>query len=127
MPALLSDEDTDSLLVDTKAQPVPDNSALIKRIAGLPPFPTIALRLLAISTESETAIGDYEKAFKSDPALTMDLLQTANSVEFGLRARVESIHLAGVGSRKCAFHQYRHAVLHARSASHENHAAVVVA
>lgn len=94
MPALVSDASPASVPLEATAQPVPDNSALIKRIAGLPPFPTIALRLLAISTESETAIGDYEKAFKSDPALTMDLLQTANSVEFGLRARVESIRQA---------------------------------
>jgi HD-like signal output (HDOD) protein len=80
--------------VDAASQPDQDNSQLLKRIAGLPPFPTIALRLLAISTESETAFSDYEDAYKADPASAMALLQAANSCEFGLRARVDSIRQA---------------------------------
>jgi HD-like signal output (HDOD) protein len=37
---------------------------------------------------------DFEDCFKSDPALASELLVTANSVEFGLRAEVESIRHA---------------------------------
>ena len=70
------------------------NSPLLKRLAALPPFPTMALRLLSISTESATAIDDYENAFKADPALATDLLLTANSAEFGLPARVSSVRQA---------------------------------
>jgi putative nucleotidyltransferase with HDIG domain len=69
-------------------------SGLYQCLAELPPFPTTALRLLMLSTESSTAIEDFENAFKSDPALATELLMAANSAEFGLRARVESIRRA---------------------------------
>lgn len=75
-------------------EPGQDYAELIKRLTGLPPFPTTGLRLLSISTESETAIADYEKVFKSDPALAADLLRAANSAEFGLVARVDNIRQA---------------------------------
>jgi len=64
------------------------------RLAHLPAFHPTALKLLTISTESETALGDFEDCFRSDPALASDLLQAANSAEFGLRAEVESIRHA---------------------------------
>jgi HD-like signal output (HDOD) protein len=74
--------------------PPSEYADILKRLNGLPPFPTTALRLLSISTESETAIEDYLNAYKSDPALAADLLQAANSLEFGLVARVDSIRQA---------------------------------
>ena len=64
------------------------------RLAHLPAFHPTALRLLTVSTESETALEDYEECFRSDPALASELLLTANSAEFGLRAEVESIRHA---------------------------------
>lgn len=76
------------------SEAVQDCSHLLKHLNGLPPFPASALRLLSISTESETAIGDYERVFKSDQALATDLLVVANSAEFGLRARVDDIQHA---------------------------------
>lgn len=60
-------------------------------LSKLPPFHPAALKLLNISLESESAIADFEEVFKSDPALTADLLLVANSVEFGLRSRIETI------------------------------------
>jgi len=73
---------------------IPDHAGLLKKLASLPPFHTTALRLLSISTESETAIEDYENVFKSDPAMAAELLLAANSVEFGLMTRVNCIHHA---------------------------------
>lgn len=70
------------------------NSDVTTRLAHLPAFHPTALKLLTISTESGTAIQDFEDTFKSDPALASELLLTANSVEFGLRAEVESIRHA---------------------------------
>jgi len=64
------------------------------RLAHLPAFHPTALRLLTVSTESETALEDFEECFRSDPALASELLQTANSAEFGLRAEVETIRHA---------------------------------
>jgi HD-like signal output (HDOD) protein len=63
-------------------------------LAHLPAFHPTALRLLTVSTESETALEDFEECFRSDPALASELLLTANSAEFGLRATVESIRHA---------------------------------
>ena len=64
------------------------------RLAQLPAFHPTALRLLTVSTESQTALEDFEECFRSDPALASELLITANSAEFGLRAEVESIRHA---------------------------------
>jgi HD-like signal output (HDOD) protein len=71
-----------------------EQSAVLQRLAKLPPFPPAALRLLSVSAETGTAIEDFERVFMSDPALAADLLAVANSAAFGLRMRVESIRHA---------------------------------
>ena len=53
-----------------------------------------ALKLLNISSTSESAAKQFEEAFSSDPALSADLLLVANSVEFGLRSRIATIRHA---------------------------------
>jgi putative nucleotidyltransferase with HDIG domain len=57
----------------------------------LPVFSQTALRLLTIAADAESARGDFESAFRSDPSLAADLLIAANSAEFGFRAKVASI------------------------------------
>jgi HD-like signal output (HDOD) protein len=52
------------------------------------------LKLLNISVESDSAMEDFEDAFRSDPALTADLLLVANSAQFGLPCRMETIKRA---------------------------------
>ena len=69
-------------------------AAVFDRLTKLPPFHPAAMKLLTISGESETAISEFERAFKSDPALTADLLMVANSSVFGFRARVDNIRHA---------------------------------
>jgi HD-like signal output (HDOD) protein len=63
-------------------------------LSRLAPFHASALKLMNIAVENDSAFADFEEAFKGDPALTADLLLVANSVEFGLRARVETIRHA---------------------------------
>jgi len=53
-----------------------------------------ALKLLNISSASDSAVEHYEEAFRSDPALSADLLLVANSAEFGLRSRIATIQHA---------------------------------
>ena len=65
-----------------------------ERLTKLPPFQPSAMKLLSISGESETAITEFESAFRSDPALTADLLMVANSAAFGFRAKVDTIRHA---------------------------------
>jgi HD-like signal output (HDOD) protein len=64
------------------------------RLSKLPPFRPAALKLLNISVESDSAMQDFEETFKSDPSLSADLLLVANSLQFGPRARVETIRHA---------------------------------
>jgi HD-like signal output (HDOD) protein len=79
-------------------QAAPDASARYHQtvvcLSKLPPFHAAALKLLNISSESETAVHDFETAFAGDPALTADLLLVANSARFGSRNRVSTIHHA---------------------------------
>jgi HD-like signal output (HDOD) protein len=70
------------------------HAAVFVALSKLPPFHPSALRLMNLSVESESAMSDFEEAFKSDPALTADLLLVANSAEFGLRSRIETIRHA---------------------------------
>ncbi|MGP8244974.1 MAG: HDOD domain-containing protein [Bryobacteraceae bacterium] len=63
-------------------------------LSRLAPFHASALKLMNISVEGDSAFADFEEAFKCDPALTADLLLVANSCEFGLRARIETIRHA---------------------------------
>jgi len=66
----------------------------LQRVRSLPPFPATAAKLLAISSDSETAMRDFESVFKADPALATELLRAANSAEFGFRAKIASIRHA---------------------------------
>jgi len=70
------------------------HAAVYVALSKLAPFHPTALRLMNISVESESAMEDFEAAFKSDPALTADLLLVANSTEFGLRSRIDTIRHA---------------------------------
>jgi HD-like signal output (HDOD) protein len=78
----------------TTQQPPSQRAQNVITLAKLPPFHPAALKLLNTSVESDSALADFEQIFKSDPALTADLLVVANSAEFGLRSRVETIRHA---------------------------------
>jgi len=64
------------------------------RLSRLPALRQASLKLLSISIESDTALTEFEAAFKMDAALATDLLVTANSPLFGMRAQVQSIRHA---------------------------------
>ncbi len=66
----------------------------VVRLSKLPPFQMAALKLLNISSTSDSAAEQFEEAFSSDPALSADLLLVANSSEFGLRSRIATIRHA---------------------------------
>jgi HD-like signal output (HDOD) protein len=64
------------------------------KLSKLPPFGPAVLKLLSISLDDESAPKSFEDAFKSDPALTAELLVLANSAAFGGRAHVQAIGAA---------------------------------
>lgn len=69
-------------------------SATAKCLSNLPLFNTVALRMLVLSLDSDSAFAETEALFKADPTLAAELLLSANSAEFGLRARVGTIQHA---------------------------------
>src|SRR5690242_13260783 len=64
---------------------------VFQELSRLPIFNPAVVKLMGISSESDSAMEDFERVFESDPALTTDLLLTANSAAFGGRRQVETI------------------------------------
>jgi HD-like signal output (HDOD) protein len=67
------------------------SAAIAGKLSKLPPFGPAVLKLLSISIDEESAPMAFEEVFKSDPALTAELLVMANSAAYGGRARVQTI------------------------------------
>ncbi len=74
--------------------PATRREAAVVCLSKLPPFHPAALKLLNLSSESTPEVRDFELVFKSDPALTADLLLVANSPLFGTRSQVATIRHA---------------------------------
>ena len=70
------------------------HNELMGRLCNLPRLNPNATRLLTVSADADTAIEEFESIFNSDPSLAAEILRLANSVEFGLRARVTNIRFA---------------------------------
>jgi HD-like signal output (HDOD) protein len=73
---------------------LPGKPNVFGRLSRLPAMRPASLKLLSISIESDSALAEFEGAFKMDPALAADLLITANSPLFGMRVQVQSIRHA---------------------------------
>lgn len=63
-------------------------------LCNLPAFHPVAVKLLGISTDADSAMADYADAFGADPALAAELLCRANSAEFGHLAYISDIKRA---------------------------------
>ena len=81
-------------LLESERDMLANRSVAVSRLAQLPPFHPTALRLLTVSTESDSAIADFEEAFRGDPAIASHLLTAANSPMYGFGNRVDSIRHA---------------------------------
>lgn len=69
-------------------------SEIMGRLCNLPRLNPNATRLLTVSMDVDTALAEFEAIFNSDPSLAAEVLRLANSVEFGLRAKVTNIRFA---------------------------------
>jgi len=78
----------------SELKPATRESNVFGRLSRLPVLRPSTLALLAVSLESDSAVAEFEKSFKSDPALAADLLIVANSPLFGMRGTVQSIRHA---------------------------------
>jgi HD-like signal output (HDOD) protein len=77
-----------------RSKQLPGKPNVFGRLSRLPALRPASLKLLSISIESDTALAEFEAAFKMDPALATDLLITANSPLFGVRVQVQTIRHA---------------------------------
>jgi putative nucleotidyltransferase with HDIG domain len=57
----------------------------------LPPFPTIASRIMAMASQEDVDIRELGRLVKADPSFSAELLRFANSALFGLRREVTSL------------------------------------
>jgi HD-like signal output (HDOD) protein len=63
-------------------------------LARIPAFPPIVLRLLDLLARDVVAIRELVALISSDPALSAQILQVANSPLFGFRAQIDSLQSA---------------------------------
>jgi diguanylate cyclase (GGDEF)-like protein len=61
---------------------------------NLPSVPSVALRLLELSRDLETGTKEIVETIKSDPALAVKILKSANSSYFGFRSEIKTLEQA---------------------------------
>ncbi len=64
------------------------------REENLPSLPAVALRILELSKNEDSGLGDYADAIASDPALTAKVLRLSNSATLGLVREVTTLQQA---------------------------------
>ncbi|MBP8828904.1 MAG: HDOD domain-containing protein [Desulfobacter sp.] len=69
---------------------------VIKEIKNLKPIPAVVTSLLEIIDDPNASMNEITKIIQYDPAITADLLRTANSAYFGLKRPAETIQEAAM-------------------------------
>lgn len=69
---------------------------VIKEIKNLKPIPAVVTSLLEIIDDPNASMNEITKIIQYDPAITADLLRTANSAYFGLKHPAETIQEAAM-------------------------------
>ncbi len=69
---------------------------LIKEIKNLKPIPAVVTSLLEIVDDPNASMKDITKIIQYDPAITADILRTANSAYFSLKHPAETIQEAAM-------------------------------
>ncbi|MBK1691638.1 HDOD domain-containing protein [Ectothiorhodospira mobilis] len=67
---------------------------MVDQATGLVSLPAVAVRLNALVEDPEATVADIGRLISQDPALTIRLLQVANSPFYGLSHRVDTISRA---------------------------------
>lgn len=64
---------------------------LISNLGDLPPLPTVATRVIQMTTASDTSSEDLQNLIRMDPALAAQVLKVANSAMFGMVREVSTL------------------------------------
>jgi uncharacterized domain HDIG len=67
---------------------------VLRRIQALPPLPTSALRVIALTKNPATSVQELETVIAQDPALAASMLRQANSSYYGYARRISSLQEA---------------------------------
>lgn len=67
---------------------------ILKRVQALPPLPTSALRVIALTKNPQTTVKELEAVISKDPSLTADILRQANSAYYGYARRISTLQEA---------------------------------
>lgn len=67
---------------------------ILKRIQVLPPLPTSAMRVIALTKNPATSTKELEHVIGQDPALAAGMLRQANSAYYGYARRISSLQEA---------------------------------
>jgi len=67
---------------------------ILKRIQNLPPLPTSAMRVIALTKNPATSAKELENVIGQDPALAAGMLRQANSAYYGYARRISSLQEA---------------------------------
>jgi len=67
---------------------------VLKRIHALPPLPTSAMRVIALTKNPATSVRELERVIGQDPALAAGMLRQANSAYYGYARRISSLQEA---------------------------------
>ncbi|MDO0822055.1 HDOD domain-containing protein [Desulfosporosinus nitroreducens] len=67
---------------------------VLKRVQALPPLPTSALRVIALTKNPATTVKELETVIGQDPSLTAGILRQANSAYYGYARRISSLQEA---------------------------------
>ena len=69
-------------------------STLIARIQSMPTLPTIAFRVIEVTSDPESSANDLMKIISPDVSLTAKILKIANSPFYGLTRRISTLQHA---------------------------------
>jgi len=69
-------------------------SIVLEELSNVPPFPPVAVRLLALLASPTVEVKEVAELIASDATFTARLLQCVNSYEFGLTSPVSNIQQA---------------------------------
>ncbi|MBK9166185.1 MAG: HDOD domain-containing protein [Bryobacterales bacterium] len=75
------------------AAPPPQRPWVLK---SLPPFPSVAMRLLEVLAQEKLHIKDVVELVRMDPAFGAEILRLANSAAYGFRSQIDSLSHAMV-------------------------------
>lgn len=64
---------------------------ILKRVQSLPPLPTSAMRVIALTKNPATTVKELETVIGQDPALAAGMLRQANSSYYGYARRISSL------------------------------------